>query len=161
MAKHRVYVPSTFSLLQQIFVSGGVGPQPVLGHAVTEAVRSELPDASEEEWEYVALVAAAQDSVGLLAEDDTPRRVVIAVDAAGVRSTDHPTRVELDEVVPVTAIAAVLADDAAAGDDVTAARTAWADAAAGDAGAEAVLERCLDRELGWYGAQEVGQLLGT
>jgi hypothetical protein len=160
MAKRRVYVPSTLTLLREAFVSGGVGPQPVLGHAVTEAVRTELPGSSEEEWEYVALVAAAQDAVGLLGEGDAQRRVVIAVDAPSVRSTDHPTRVELDEVVPVTSIAAVLVDDEAAADDVAMARKAWSDAVAGDAEAEAVLERCLDRELGWYAAQEVGDLLG-
>ena len=41
----------------------GIGPAPFVGHAVTPAVREELPDVGEEEWEYAASTAAAQSSL--------------------------------------------------------------------------------------------------
>ncbi|HET6627768.1 MAG TPA: hypothetical protein VFG63_15360 [Nocardioidaceae bacterium] len=157
----RVYVPITLSRLQEVVVSGGVGPLPVLAHAVTGSLKEEYAEGAEEEWEYAAMTAAAQDSLGLLTEDDPPRRVVIAVDVASVVPVDRaePSLVELDEVVPVRAIAAVHVDAADAGEDVAAAREAWAAAEAGDPDAAEVVDRCLDHELGWFATQEIGELL--
>ncbi len=155
----RVYVPASLSTLGDAVVSGGVGPQPVVGHAVTEELRAALPDADEEQWEYAAMTAAARDSLGILGDQDPPRRVVLAVDAASAAPTDHPTRVEVDEVVPLRRVAAVHVDDEAAADDVAAARDAWAAAEEGDDEADAVVERCLDRDLGWYATHELPTLL--
>ncbi len=163
MSKTRVYVPSTLTRLQEMVVAGGIGPLPVLGHAVTEALRSAYADGDEEDWEYAAMTAAAQDSLGLLTEDDPQRRVVVVIDTEtplSVEQAEH-SLVELDEVVPIRAVAAVHLDDEDATADVAAARAAWGDAKNGDPAASAVVERCLDHELGWFAAQELGELLET
>jgi hypothetical protein len=159
----RVYVPSTLTLLQDVVLSGGVGPVPLRGHAVTEALRAQQPDASEEEWEYAASSAAAESALALLRGDDAARRVVLAVDCDAVRPVDEddPTLVEVDEPVPLRRVGAVLVDGEDAADDVAAAVARLADALRGDAEALAVVERCLDHELGWYAAQEIGDLLDS
>jgi hypothetical protein len=154
----RVYVPSTLDLLRGLLSAGLIGPAPFVAHAVTDAVRSELADVGEEEWEYAASTAAAQSAVGLLHPDEPPRRVVLAVDVPAVRGAglDDPTVVEVDEVVPFHRIDAVLADSQDAERAVAAAR----DALHRDAPDAAVrLDRCLDHELGWWAAQELGELL--
>lgn len=157
----RVYVPSTLALLADIVTSGGVGPVPVLAHAVTDELRSAYPDGGDEEWEYAAMSAAAQDSLALLTDEDLPRRVVVALDAPSVTPVEEGdvSLVEIDEVVPAREMAAVHVDSADAEADVSAARGAWADAQDGDTEAVRVVERCLDHELGWFAAQEVGDLL--
>jgi hypothetical protein len=151
------------SLLRQILVSGGVGPVPVLAHAVTEALRAAFPDAGEEEWEYAALTAAAQDSLALIAEDGDPRRVVVVAEADSVVPVPgaEGSQVELDQVVPLRKVVAVHADSDDATEDVAAARASWPDAEAGDATALATVERCLDHELGWFATQEIGELVDT
>ena len=161
MSAVRVYVPSTLSRLADLVASGGVGPAPLLGHAVTDALREAWPEVGEEEWEYAALTAAARDSVGLLTDEDAPRRVVVALDAATARPVDGagPTLVEVDEVVPLRRVASVHVDSAEAAETVVAAREAWAAAEGGDEAAEAVVDRCEDHELGWYAVQEADALL--
>ena len=154
----RVYVPCTLGRLRDVVASGGIGPTPVLAHAVTDAVRGELGDAGEEEWEYAASSAAAQASVGLLRAGEPARRVVLAVDVPAVRELPEtdPTLVQVDDVVPFRLLAAVLADSREAEPTVAAAR----DALLADApDADRLLDRCLDHELGWWGVQEVPQLL--
>jgi hypothetical protein len=155
----RVYVPSTLGRLRSIVTSDGIGPAPFVAHAVTDAVRDAWPDGTEEDWEYAVSSAAALSSIGLLHDAEPARRVVIAVDVPAVRpaGVDDPTVVEVDDVVPFRWIGAVLADAADALEDVTAARDALA---AHDERADALAERCLDHELGWWAAQEIGDLLG-
>ncbi|MGZ6804355.1 MAG: DUF6912 family protein [Nocardioidaceae bacterium] len=157
----RVYVPVTPALLRDIVTEAGVGPAPFAAHAVTPGLQAVMADGGEEEWEYVACTTAAQSSVGLLSDEDVPRRVVLAVDVSSARPVggDDVSLVQVDEVVPYSGIAAVLVDDDEAGDAVAAAREAWAAAEAGDPDAEATVERCLDHELGWYATQEIGDLL--
>ena len=154
----RVYVPSTLGRLRAVVTADGLGPAPFVGHAVTPAVREELADLGEEEWEYAASTAAAQSSLAMLHDDDPARRVVIAVDVPSARpaGTEDPTVVEVDEVVPFRLVGAVLADAADAEDHVAAAREALA---AGATDADRLAERCLDHELGWWAAQEIGDLL--
>lgn len=161
MSGTRVYLPCTLRLLAGMVAAGGVGPPPLPAHAVTEALREAWPEAGEEEWEYVALTAAARDSLGLLTDDDVPRRVVLALDADAVAPLPQgaPTLVEVGEVVPVRRVAAVHVDTPDAAAAVTAARAAWARAEDGDESAEAVVEECLDHELAWYAVQEVDALL--
>ncbi len=155
----RVYVPTSMAGLRDVVQSDGVGPGPFPAHAVTDALRAELPDAAEEDWEYAASSAAALASVGLLRDDEPARRVVLAVDVPGARRVDVEdlTTVEVDEVVPFRRIAAVLADSEDAEDAVSAARDAEH---AHSPDAERLLERCLDHELGWWATQEISDLLG-
>jgi hypothetical protein len=154
----RVYVPSTLGRLRAIVTADGIGPAPFVGHAVTPVVREELADLGEEEWEYAASTAAAQSSLALLHDDEPARRVVVAVDVPSVRlaGTEDPTVVEVDDVVPFRLVGAVLADAADAEEHVAAARDALA---AGAPDAHRLVERCLDHELGWWAAQEIGDLL--
>ena len=155
----RVYVPTTMSRLRAVVTADGIGPAPFVGHAVTPGVREALSDVGEEEWEYAASTAAAQSSLGMLHEDEPARRVVIAVDVPSARpaGTVDPTVVEVDDVVPFRLVGAVLADSVDAEGDILAARDALA---AGHGDAEDLAERCLDHELGWWAAQEIGDLLG-
>ncbi len=157
----RVYVPSSLELLSDLLVSGGVGPVPVLAHAVTDSLRAALADAGEEEWEYAALTAAAQDSLGLIGEEGTPRRVVVVAEADSVTpvSGAEDSLVEIGEVVPLRKLAAVHVDSEEAADDVAAAREVWSAAVDGDQEAAALVERCLDHELGWFATQEIGDLV--
>jgi len=155
----RVYVSTTLRRLAEVMASGGIGPAPFLAHAVTDRLRAELSDGGEEEWEYAAMSAAAQASIGLLSGDEMPRRVVIALDAAGVvpLAGAEASLVEVGGVVRTTTISAVHVDSEDAEDDVRAAAIAWKDAeAAGE-----TVERCLDHELGWYAVQEIADLLDT
>ena len=154
----RVYVPSTLGRLRAVVTADGLGPAPFVGHAVTPAVREALADLGEEEGEYAASTAAAQSSLAMLHDDDPARRVVIAVDVPSARpaGTEDPTVVEVDEVVPFRLVGAVLADAADAEDHVAAAREALA---AGATDADRLADRCLDHELGWWAAQEIGDLL--
>jgi creatinine amidohydrolase/Fe(II)-dependent formamide hydrolase-like protein len=157
----RVYVPSSLHGLRRIVAANGIGPAPLVAHAVTDALREAYADGGEEEWEYAAASAAAQSSLSLLAADEPARRVVLAVDVPRVRAADpddpdDPTVVRVEEEVPLRWIGAVLVDAADAEADVAAARDA---VAAGSSQAESMLERCLDHELGWWATQEIGALL--
>lgn len=158
----RVFVATTWTGLQQVVIADGIGPSPFFGHAVTRALRAAWPEAGDEELEYAATLAAARTSLGLLTDEDPPRRVVLAVDAETVIEADDdadPTVVEVGEVVPMRLVAAVLVDTVDAADEVEAARAAWPAALEGDADAEAVVDRCLDRDLAWFAVQELGDLL--
>ena len=157
----RVYVPATATLLRSVVTESGVGPAPFFAHAVTDGLRAALADSGEEEWEYAASATAAQAALGLLLEEDAPRRVVLAVDVDSVRPVegDDVTLVQVDEVAPFRRVAAVLVDTEDAEDAVAAARDAWTAAEAGDPEAEQLVERCLDHELGWWATQEIGDLL--
>jgi hypothetical protein len=158
MSAVRVYVPSTLRRLRQIVTANGIGPAPFAAHAVTDALKVAYADGGEEEWEYAAASAAAQSSVGMIGDGEPARRVVLAVDVPRVAAadSDDPTVVQVDEAVPFRRLAAVLADAPEAEGDVGAARAA---VAARTAEVERLLERCLDHELGWWAAQEIGVLL--
>jgi hypothetical protein len=158
----RVYVGTTWTGLRDFVTADGLGPAPFYAHAVTRGVRAAWPDGDDEGWEYAATAAAARTSLGLLTDEDPPRRVVLAIDAETVIEADDPVDpsvVEVGEVVPMRLVAAVLVDTEDAADDVTAAREAWPRTLEGDADAEAVVDRCLDRDLAWFALQEVGELL--
>ena len=159
----RVYVPSSTGGLQNLLLSGGVGPVPVLAHAVTADLRSALPDAGEEEWEYAALTSAAQDSIGLIADEDRPCRVVVVAEAETVLPVPEgePSLVEIVEVVPLRNVVALHLDSDDAAEDVAAAREVWSAAQEGDEAALATVDRCLDHELGWFATQEIGDLVET
>jgi Family of unknown function (DUF6912) len=154
----RVYVASTPSRLRDAVAAGVVGPVPLSANAVTDAVTAELADASEEEWEYAASSAASLASVGMLRDDEPPRRVVLALDVrrTGDGADDDPTVVSIEEELTLDSVAAVLVDTADAESVVAAARDA---VSAGDPEADRRLERCLDHELGWWATQEIPTLL--
>lgn len=153
----RVYVPSSSSLLHDLLVSGGLGPVPVRAHALTDEVRGALSELGEEELEYAALTAAAQESLGLLTDEDRPLRVVVVAEAPSTRPVDgaESSLVEVDEVIALAKVVAVHVDSEDAAEDVAAAREAYLAAEEGDPDATSIVERCLDHELGWFATQEI------
>lgn len=134
----RVYVPTTLGALARFSEEGGIGPSPVHAHAATEWLRESWPEADEEEWAYAALMAAADDASALLTPEDGPRRVVLVAEVERVTEDRESTAVSLDTAVSMRLVQAVHADT----EDVDA----------------SVPESLGD--LGWFGVQEIPDLLG-
>ena len=139
MSGTRVYVPTSWSGLKAIVLADGLGPAPFFAHAVTDELRAAYPEGDEEEWEYAALMAASDDSAGMLGEDDPPRRVVLAVDVEAVTEREDSSLVEVDSAFGFALVRAVHADT----EDIRGA--AYDPDEHGD--------------LGWYAVQEIPDLL--
>jgi len=158
----RVYLPSTLPRLAAELAAGQLDP--VAAYAVTPALREAYASGDTEELEYVALLAAARDSLGLLGEDPQapPRRVVLAVevDEVGHASTGHPAAVLVTGPIPVAKLASALVDDVEAAGDIGKAVAALAAAEAGDTDAEFDVDQADGHELCWYATQELPDLLG-
>src|SRR5215831_2602605 len=115
----RVYLPLTLPALADALMKSQVGPAPVRAFAVTPALREAYASGDDEELEYVAMLAAARQSLRMLAGNQRAprRRVVLAADVTDgeVRWNaydDEPAMVVLDAPVPVTALASGHIDDA-------------------------------------------------
>ncbi len=135
----RVYVPATLVSLARFAEEGGIGPSPVHAHAVTDWLRAEWPEAEQDDWEYAALMAAADESAALLTPEDRPRRVVVVADVEGVTEDRESTQVTVDMAVAMRRVQALHADTA----DID------------PAGPEEL------GDLGWYGVQELAGLLAS
>ena len=107
-------------------------------HAVTEWLRAAWPEADQEEWEYAALMAAADASVALLTEEDRPRRVVVVAEVDDVTEDRESTAVTVDSAIPMRVVQAVHADTVDI--DPSLPETA--------------------RRPRWFGVQEIPDLLG-
>lgn len=141
----RVYIAATAKDLSAAELT------PARVHAVTPAVQAELPGEDEEMLELVAFLAAADESVILVAErSDRPRRVVIAadVDARGLAPAEDPEDIATAMLpqgpIGWDAIAAIHVDDAFAESTV-------AKAARGD---EQSADDLAEIDLAWYDATE-------
>ena len=134
----RVYVPASLSLLARFTQEGGIGPTPVLAHAVTAWLRAAWPEGDQEEWEYAALMAAADASLVYLSEEDPPRRVVVVAETADLIEDPESTALTIDSAIPMRTVHAVHADTL----DID----------------TSLPERLGD--LGWFGVQEIPDLLG-
>jgi len=134
----RVYVPASLSLLARFTEEGGIGPTPVHAHAVTAWLRAAWPEADEEEWEYAALMAAADASLALLTAEDQPRRVVVVAEAKDLLEDPESTALTVDSAIPMRVVHAVHADPV----DID----------------PSLPEQLGD--LGWFGVQEIPDLLG-
>jgi hypothetical protein len=159
----RVYLASTLPALADVLREGAVGPAPVHGFAVTPALREAYASGDEEELEYIAMLAAARESLRLLhASPDAPRRrVVLAADAEAtwIAYDDEPAAVVITDPVPLAALASGHIDDAEAADDVAAAAGAIAAADMGDEDAEFTVDGAEGHELAWYATQELKTLI--
>jgi hypothetical protein len=133
----RVYVPANLSDLAKFVEDGGIGPSPVHAHAVTVWLRQSWPDGDDEEWEYAALMAAADDAAAVLTDEDRPRRVVLVAEVESVSEDPESTEVTVDSAIGMRLVQALLADTTDVDPSVQ-----------GSLG-----------DLGWFGVQEIGDLL--
>ncbi|RYV50172.1 DUF6912 family protein [Pengzhenrongella frigida] len=149
----RIYLPATLLDLASTPPGGRLELGPRRAHAVTPALRAMFPDDEDEGLEFAAQLAAADDSLELLAAAPTaPRlRLVLTADVADSAVTvvvdpdAVPSAVELHQSVPWDAIACGHVDEPAAAPDVVAALT----------GDEAAVERLDEQDLLWYDASEL------
>ena len=157
----RVYIGTTYDGLRELYRSTELGPPPLLGHAVTPALREAYAEGDLEELEYVALTAAALDSLRILQKHDCEprRRAVIAAevpDAAVTALHDNgPSAVDVSAAVPLTKVQAVFVDDPVTEAAVDAALSALA--AGGGAATE--VEDVQAEDLMWFATQELPFLL--
>jgi hypothetical protein len=157
----RIYIPLTVAGLAALHATGRLTPAPVAAHAVTEQLRRSWADADDEELEYAVLMAAAYDSLLLIAETSgEPRRIVVAadVDEAIVRSGDDETAVTVDAEVGISQCTAVHIDDADAEGEIVLALERLPDAIAGDGQALGAVS-LTEHELMWFATQEIPDLL--
>lgn len=176
----RIYVPSTLRQLAADLQAGELTAD--VAYAVTPALREAYASGDTEELEYVALLAAARASLGLLAADPQapPRRVVLAVDVteagsataahpaaiteagsaeAGSGAADHPAAVTVTGPVPIATLASAHVDDHEAAQDVAKAVAALPAADAGDEDAGFDVDQADGHELAWYATQELPHLI--
>jgi len=158
----RVYLPSTLPGLADVLREDAVGPAPLHGFAVTPALREAYASGDEEELEYIAMLAAARESLRLLRADPTAprRRVVLAADAdvTWIAYDDDPAAVVVTEPIPLAAVASGHVDDEDAEADVTVAVDAIAAADGGDEDAGFAVDGAEGHELAWYATQELKTL---
>jgi hypothetical protein len=159
----RVYLPSTLPGLADVLRDDAVGPAPVHGFAVTPALREAYASGDEEELEYIAMLAAARESLRLLRGDPAAprRRVVLAADAEAtwIAYDDDPAAVVVTDAIPLAAVASGHVDDVDAEADVTVAVDAVAAADAGDEDAGFAVDGAEGHELAWYATQELKTLI--
>lgn len=162
----RVYLPSTLPVLAGVLATGQAGPAPLGAFAVTPALREAYASGDDEELEYVAMLAAARQSLRLLAADpEAPRRrVVLAADVPEAEVSwqaydDEPATVLLSAAVPLSAVASGHVDETGAETDVAAAADASAAADAGDEDAAFTVDSAEGHELAWYATQELEYVL--
>jgi hypothetical protein len=159
----RVFVPVTQTGLRELVTSGGLGPSPLVGFAVTGALRESYAEGDEEELEYVAMTVAARSSLKLLAQsdEDPPRRVVVALEADDTRPLEEydAAAVEVARAVPMRQVVAVHADTGEAEPDVSAAVEMLRAGGPHDTDEEFLLDACEGHELAWFATQEIGDLL--
>jgi hypothetical protein len=163
----RVYLPSTLADLASALVSGEIGPAPVIGFAVTPALREWYASGDLEELEYVAMMQAAKASLRLLhAETKAPRRrVVLAAELAPAdviakNGLDKPGKVEVVLPVQLADVVSGHVDGAEAIADIEAAAAALPASDAGDGDAQFVVDGAEGHELLWYATQELIYLIG-
>jgi hypothetical protein len=162
----RVYVGLLRTALAAARDTGTLGPAPLGGHAVTPALRESYATADAEELEYVALMAAADSCLPLLAASpDEPRRRYVAAcevpDSAVTADPEAgPSGVVVDAEIAWRDVQALHADDPAATETIAAAATAYAAAQAGDDDARFAVDEADGWELMWFATQEAADLLG-
>jgi len=157
----RIYVPLTVAGLAALHTTGRITPAPVAAHAVTPALRHGWADADDEELEYAVLMAAAYDSLLLIADSHgEPRRIVVAadVDDALVTAGDDETAVTVSSEVGISQCTAVHIDDADAEGEIVLALERLPDAIAGDGQALGAVS-LTEHELMWFATQEIPDLL--
>jgi hypothetical protein len=163
----RVYLPLTLAELGSALVAGQVGPAPVVGFAVTPALREWYASGDLEELEYIAMLQAARASLRMLHTDTKAprRRVVLAAELSesvinSINGPDKPGKVNVNLPVMFTDIVSGHVDSDDAAQDIDAASAALPAADAGDGDAKFVVDSAEGHELLWYATQELIYLIG-
>jgi len=157
----RIYLPATLDLLAGARSAADgrttLDLAPGRAHTVTAALAAALPDEDQEGLEYSAHLAAADDSLALLAlAPGAPRlRLVLTlevpggavVDAPGDAAVLTPSAVDVAAVTGARLVCAHVDEPEAA-----------ADVAATLAGDDAAVERLVERDLLWYDATELADI---
>ena len=158
----RVYVGLTRSALAAAKASGAIDA-PLTAHAVTPALRESYATADAEELEYVALMAAADSCLPLLAASpgEPRRRFVAACEVADVTADPEagPSGTAVPQPIPWRDVKAIHADDPDAEPTIAAAAAAYAAAQAGDDDARFTVDEADGWELMWFATQEADDLL--
>jgi len=172
----RIYVPATLDELEGAVVAAGGARWDVpsrRAHAVTPALVRELPDEDDESREYEAFLAAADDSLALVAarRGAPPLRVVVSLDVpdasvAAVTEAEEPSAVDVTALSGVGVVAVhvdepdatadVRAVLAAADEENDAERTGGL--ATSEEALDGALQRVTDRDLLWYDPTEIPQI---
>lgn len=160
----RIYVPATFSTLQELAENKSMPVRSGVAFAVTPALREYFTSGDDEELGYQAYLDAGRASLRLLSvgdEDRFPhRRVILTFEVDESTVTPDPTAgestVRLD---PPTLFADDLAsihiDVKQAEEDTAQALRVIDEADLGDDDAEHLLANCEDHDLAWYDPQEL------
>lgn len=157
----RIYVPLTVPALADLHATGRISPAPIAAHAVTPALRQSWGQASDEELEYAVLMAAAYDSLALIAATGAePRRIVVTAEVrdADVETADDETAVTVRAEVSIAQCTSVHIDDAEAEGEIVLALGRLPEALAGDGQALADVS-LTEHELMWFATQEIPDLL--
>ena len=163
----RVYVPATSTILAAVAAAGEVGPAPVTAFAVTPGVREWYHDEDVDELEYAASGQAVRASLRLVDSDPSAarRRVVLAFDvgdeAVAVRDDLERGAVTIGTQLPLSALAAIHADDADAENTVARAATVVLEADLGSESSQEIVDDAEGFELAWYAPQELDEVLAT
>lgn len=165
----RIYVPATLDELEDAVV-GATGARWDLParqvHAVTPGLEAASPEDDEEGHEYAAFLAAADDSLALVAagRGAVPLRTVVSVDVPEGVVTPVATAPDAAEsAVEVATVAgveivAVHVDEPEAAADVRAVLAAADGGDEQDDALDAALERVTDRDLLWYDPTEIPRI---
>ena len=149
----RVYLPATLAGVRRALADGTVPVRSGYGFAVTEPLRLEYPDWSEDDLEYLAMQDASRASLRLLAAADV-------VDAAVTPRPELDRAViSVSDAVHWPAVAAVHVDGADAEPAVREAAAVIDAADLGDDDAEFALGSAEDFDLAWYAPGEIRYLV--
>ncbi|AEX66853.1 DUF6912 family protein [Corynebacterium diphtheriae] len=164
----RVYLPATFSMLQELDAQGSIVARSGYGFAVTPALRDFYTAGDEEEIAESAFEDAALASIRLLAIGDQEafpyRRVVVSVDVPDeviiLRPDLGESVVVLDPAVVGFDSVAAIHVDVEGSEAATAKAIEVIDAAdLGDEDAELAVGDALDNFLAWYDPSELSALV--
>ena len=162
----RIYLPTTMSGVRAALADSTFFVRSAVGFAVTAPLRTEYPDWSEEDLEYLAMQDASRASLRLLAGSDPaepPLRVVIAADVPDDVVTPRPEAdravVKVPSQVDWSQVASVHVDGADAGAAVREAAAVIDAADLGDDDAEFALGSAEDFDLAWYAPGEITYLV--
>lgn len=163
----RVYIPATFSMVENLAETGSVSARSGWAFAVTPALTEFFTSGDEEEIADVAFTEASRASIRLLTIGDQEwfpyRRVVISADVPDNQVTStpdngeavvklSPAQVSLDQVAAIHV-------DTEANEEATAKAVELIDAAdLGDEDAELAVGDAEDNFLAWYDPSEINAL---